>query len=79
MNILQTLLSTIGWLWLVVAGVFLTGMSFLYGMDAGGRWNIGGVSNSVWRRLSVVVVFVLVLAFWYGVYLAMPFTLGWKT
>jgi hypothetical protein len=78
MSLLHSFLIVFGWLWLVVAGAAATGVSFLYAMDAGGRWNIGGVPNSIWRRLSVYVVFTLVLAFWYSVYLAMPFSLGWK-
>ncbi len=72
------MMAVFGWIVYVVIMLYFTAASALISFNTLGKYNIGGVPNTVGDKLLNLAFNAAVLGGWYGVFLSAPFTLDVK-
>ena len=72
------MMALFGWMVCMVTMLWVTAASALVSFNMLGKYNIGGVPNTLKDKVIAIIFDVAVALAWYGVYLSAPFTLTAK-
>ena len=63
-----------GWIVLGIVGLQAMTAWFILLVNHGGQWTIGGATNSISTRITVIVIGALIALYFYWLYTICPFT-----
>ena len=73
------MLEIIGYITLVVPGVYIVLFIVIIGWDTLGKYNIGAVENTLGSKLLYVIIGIpIIVGIIYGLYYISPFTIAMK-